>query len=402
MITYSESFIDFLRNSPTKIAQVLYRAHVNKHPSYSCMLTANEINYITVRQDGPSISYLPAGKEQKYTDDGRWTLEGRQSGKPARIIRKLFTEKALNLFKDEDFDAFCNSYKSSICKGLTFSLLPNTDIPSVYGMNLTNGSGSLHKSCMNGHGKWMDMYKNCTCLKILILRDKRGLLAGRALIWELDDITLMDRIYVAEEFMYDCFINYAIDNNWWYKWNYNSYADKQTFINSAGEREDKRFSIFTKTQFDCFPYIDTFCYGGEGVLYNYKKGRYTYDSSDGLRSYETYWDQINDCSISGIDAVTIEHGAKAGLMTHIENTVRINDQYWWCQDPHICVVDGCYFNLEDTVWSEYDQRRYLRKNSVWCELHHSYISITDAVIRRGKVSRRSDATKLSHSSKQPL
>lgn len=283
MITYSESFIDFLKRSKCKVAKTLYKAYKQPLPAHRLMLTTEEVNYITFRDDG-TISYLPGDKEPKFTPDGRWWLrDGRQNGRPAKIIRKLFTEKALKRFKDSDFECFSNSFKSKFCKGLIFQLLPNEKIPDVYDMALAKLKGTLFTSCMNGRGKFMDIYKYCESLRILILKNKDGLLCGRALIWKIGDITLMDRIYVTDNFMYDCFITYAIQHRWWYKKHFSTWENKQTFINSEGQEVQKQFMVYTKTKFESYPYIDTFTYGDYGSLNNYGDGCYQYLDTSGSR-----------------------------------------------------------------------------------------------------------------------
>src|SRR6187402_3220606 len=175
MITYSDSFLDFLRGSRSKIARLLYRAKYLNYPSYRLMLTTEEIDYLSLRADG-NISYLPADRQLKYNADGQWCRQGRQDGKPAKVIRKLFTKKALKLFKDSDFEGFANSYKAKFSDRLSFQLRINRDIPDVYDMDIAPGGGSLNNSCMNGEGDYLDIYKYCDSLRILILVDEEGLL----------------------------------------------------------------------------------------------------------------------------------------------------------------------------------------------------------------------------------
>src|SRR5258708_10290697 len=97
------------------------------------MLNTEEINYITLRHDG-TISFLPSDKEHRITADGNWSREGRQYGKPGKVIKKLFTSKALTLFKDVDFQRFANSFKSFFCESQCFELLPHNEIPCAYTM----------------------------------------------------------------------------------------------------------------------------------------------------------------------------------------------------------------------------------------------------------------------------
>lgn len=209
MITYSDSFLDFLSRSKSKIARLLYRAKYLNYPSYRLMLTTDEVNYLSLRADG-NISYLPADRPLKYNADGQWSRQGRQDGKPAKVIRKLFTKRALTLFKDYDFEGFANSYKAKFSDSLSFQIMVNRDIPLIYDMEVAPGGGSLNNSCMNGNGDYLDIYKYCQSLRVLILLNEEGLLCGRALVWDLEEnITLLDRIYVVSDFMYERFIAYV-------------------------------------------------------------------------------------------------------------------------------------------------------------------------------------------------
>lgn len=398
-IIYSKSFVEFLKNSDCKIAQILYRLH-NKHYE-SLILTSAEINYLTFRNDG-TISYLPAGKELKYNDDGQWAREGRQNGKPAKVIRKLFSDRVKKLFKDADFECFTNAYKANFNEdGYCFELLPNKQIPSVYEMERAIGEGSLNNSCMNGDSEYLEIYANCDKLQILILKDKNGLLCGRSLVWKLtDDITLMDRIYVTQDFMYDKFLNYA-KGNYWTKKDYKSYDNKRTFINLLGEEIDKTFTVHTNTDFDNYPYIDTFQYGDDGSLNN-NDGEYTYNNTDGTRnggeddhSGEVY-DDINGEYISEDDAIYIENGERCyrDRYCHVDNCVNVNDRWYYEDDSNIVCVHGewytkdsedlCKVNdefelLDDCVYSEMDSCYYLNDDCVHVEEIDDYILETESV-----------------------
>jgi hypothetical protein len=384
MVTYSNSFLTFLKDSRSKIAKTLYKAYLHDLPSYRFMLTTQNINYLALRADG-NISYLPAGKGLKYNADGQWSREGRQDGKPAKVIRKLFTKKALSRFKDADFEGFANAYKAKFCDKLAFELRTNRHIQSVYDMVLARGDGSLNNSCMNCRSHQLNIYRDCEILRILVLINEDGFLCGRALVWSLeDDITLLDRIYVVSDFMYELFICYALDNQWWHKKEYRSADDKDQFINDKGEEVTRKFVIKTPTSYGSYPYIDTFTYGNDGWLMNYDDGRYTYENADGTRTGD-HWDEIEDCTLDDDDAVYVTHGYRAGIWTDFTNTVNVGDQVWWRDDPGIAKVMGTYYRIDDTVWSEYDDIRYLKSDCIWSEVHDSYILTADSVTVDGKI-----------------
>jgi hypothetical protein len=259
------------------------------------MLTTEQVNYITYRDNG-TISYLPAGKTQQFNDDGKWSLKDRVEARPAKVMRKIFTDKALRLLKDFDFECFSNSYKSNFCQDLVFELLPNDKIPEVYNMSRADGEASLNESCMNGLGVFMDIYKSCPQLQILILKNKQFELCGRALVWSIDDIIFMDRIYVSEDFMYDCFLTYATKFGWWRKKDYKSHASKMELINPDGFLVYKLLKVEISTDHNAYPYIDTLTFGGNSSLNNYGEGMYCYNDSSGAKNLnDEDKDDDDDC-----------------------------------------------------------------------------------------------------------
>lgn len=374
MITYSTSFVSFLKNSESKIARFLYNAHLNHadQPAYLLAITNKEIDYITFRLDG-TISYLPAGKKHKENDNGDWARDGRQNGKAAKVIRKLFTAKALRLFKNSDFECFSNVYKAEYNdSGYILELQDNKSIPDVYDMERCEGQGSLQSSCMNSDIEYLNIYKYCDKLQILSLTNKEGLLAGRSLVWEInEEITLMDRIYVTSDWQYELFLNYARKNNFWHKEYYKSYYNKQDFITPLGQQQTKTFNIYTDTNFDYFPYIDTFSYGNHGVLSNSSSDtEYEYDQTNGSRTGDEenhdheVWDEIDEFYIDEDDAIVIERGEHRGENTHQNNTVEVNGNTYWNQSADIILVDEILHHRDDCVYSEYEGTHILADESI--------------------------------------
>jgi hypothetical protein len=388
---FSDSFIEFLNNikKESRIARLIISVIQMHNDGFKNMLprvlTNDNVNYITYRSDG-NISFLPTGKEHIVNDDNTWSRTNRQSGKPARIMRKLFTDKMLSLLNEQDFEIFNNYYK---CKfnttGYRLELLDNIQITEVYDMTLESGSSSLNNSCMNGKSDYLDIYTHCKNLKILALFNQNHHLAGRALVWTIIDeeidgseIILMDRVYVTQDYLYDLFIEHATSNKWWYKQDYKSMHNKTAFINSEGNVLYRKFKIYTDTEFDTYPYIDTFQYGDDGFLTNKGNYQYEYCETGGTRSGGDVYDEINDEHISEDDAVTIERGEYAGQRTHIDNTVLVNDNYYWKESEDICIVDGDYYLKEDCVYSDYDDEYYLEDDCVYSEYHSTHILISDA------------------------
>lgn len=435
MIHYSSSFREFLYKSDSRIAKILTKINYrwdDYEDKYRHLITTEQIDYITFRSDG-TISFLPAGKEHKQNDNGEWAREGRQNGRPGKVIRKLFTEKMAALIPDKEFEIFANQYKAEYNgEDYEFALLENKKIPSVYNMNRVN-SGTLGSSCMNGDSSYLGIYKCCPKLKILILKDKEGLLCGRALVWFLEeDFILMDRIYTCKEFMYDMFLEYARKNKWNRKENYKSFDDKKDFVRPDGKLFSKEITVHTDTDFDSYPYIDTFSYGGDGYLCNYPDGPYEYDCTNGSRSgdsddhYGEVYDDIDDEYICEDDAVCIERGDRRGCTTHRSNTVDVGpytywrgasqiiqleyDDEWYLRDDVVyserdsadypesdCVytgddwilrddateIDGKWYHDDDVVWSKYSRENYVKDECVFSKRLDSWLLEEDAVEKDG-------------------
>ncbi len=393
-INYSTSFVQFLQKGETKISRLLYSAYHNtrydyRYKVFDLLLNDSEIDYLTFRNNG-NISYLPKGKKHVVNENGEWSRENRQEGKSAKIIKKLFTAKALKLFKDKDFELFSNTYKSEFSsEGFKLELLDNKQIPKVYDMDRCNGEGSLQGSCMNNDIEYLDIYKHCDKLSILILTDKDGLLCGRSLIWDIDENTkLMDRIYVTHDWQYEYFISYAVKNKFWHKQYYKTYDNKSLFIDNIGEKQEKTFKIFTNTDYSAYPYIDTFSYGDDGFLTNTcNYSTYTYNNTDGTRDGEEddhaneIYDDIEDEYIDEDDAIQIERGDKRGFYTHVRNTIEINGLTWWKDDDEITYVSSRedYYHIDDTVYCDSEGETYHIEDVVFINDEY-YPSDSDDII----------------------
>lgn len=387
-LIFSESFIDFLYkiSNESKIARLILACRQARRDGfyylYNAALKMDEVNYITYRNNG-LISYMSTDRPQGFNDDGTWSREGRQEGRPARIMRRIFTNNALKCLKDSDFEIFNNKYKSQYSTdNFLFEVRPASDIPDVYCMDRMSGGSSLNGSCMNDDRAYLDIYKECSALEIVTLKNERGLLAGRCLLWTLqyegETIKLADRFYVSEDHLYDAFLTYVELNKWWRKKYYKTYNDKDQFIMPNGEEIIHEFTVQTATEFSYYPYIDTFTYGGDGFLTNDDDGQYTYAQTDGTREGGGIYDEISNCHISQEDAIQIECGQRRHEWTHITNTIEINGDIWWKDDDAIRYVNGEAYHEDDVVYSDLDGDDYLLEDCVYSEYHKSWILREDA------------------------
>jgi hypothetical protein len=409
MITFSESFLNFLRSEADKghvVPRLITNAYnlYDEYPAYNKILTDDEVDYITMRHDG-LISYLPAGKEHKTNERGEWARDGRQSGKAGKVIRKIFTKEALRFIPEKEFEAFGNVYKAKFLdNGFKFEIKPNSEILKIYSMKRADGEAGLNASCMNDDD-YFSIYEYCECLQILIMVNKDNRLCGRALVWNVNherhgNITFMDRIYVSEDYMYDLFLNYARENKWWRKYSYKKYDYKSRWINPATDcAEDIFIKIKTNTAFEVYPYIDTFSYGGDGWLSNNCSGNdYTYSNIDGTRDgdegsneYEDdhngeSYDDINDHYINEDDAVflcSLGEREYRDRTTSVNNAVeaytsRRNTEWFHEDDNNIVQIEGSwYYKQHDDVVYREDGEYDMETNCVVCETDSGYYESDD-------------------------
>lgn len=410
-LNVSSSFKRFLDQSESRVAQFISRALRYQHSSSyrknhwaTKMITDTQVNYLTLREDG-TISYLPKGKDHVLTDDGRWARDNRQNGRPSVVIKKVLTPNAVKLFSDKEFETFVNSYKSTCdAEQKHFVIRPNVDIPDVYCMSQERGGGTLGDSCMNGDRDYLEMYKYVPGLRILCLMNKDGELAGRALLWTLPDGNILcDRMYVAADHYYDMFIDYVDKEGWIRKDKFRTYSDKTAFVQN-GDTFNRTYTIKTQTDFDYYPYIDTFSYGGDGYLSNNSGGCvYEYCNTDGSRHGDDEDEDMVYCEHSGRhlhidDCRYIERGTYAGyyidsdLTTYChtdrnyyyegcDDIVNIDGIYYRYDDDSIVEIGGDYYHVDDSdvCYCEYDGEYRMKEDCHYSEFHSSYIHDDDCV-----------------------
>lgn len=113
----------------------------------------------------------------------------------------------------------CEKYKSILIGNNTnFQIIEGDDIKKAYYYkNTVPNHGTLSKSCMRykrcQDGNYFQVYANSA--KMLIMTPKRGhRIMGRAILWPYGDTYLMDRVYIAENYMEYQFHEYAKKMGW--------------------------------------------------------------------------------------------------------------------------------------------------------------------------------------------
>lgn len=251
----------------------------------------DEVRMITVRAGEFEVSFLPKGKVPEY-NNGDWARKNRQLGKPAKIFQKLLKRE----FKTRDWEIFSNLFKAELCACANFQLVEGERIRELYLCdNYYQCDGTLGNSCMRYEEaqSYFDVYVDNARMLVTTKDDK---LTGRALVWKVGDITLMDRIYTCFDYLENCFINYAKEQGWWIRRSNSllSSGEDQVWLspkdNYAYDHYDE-FSIKLDTDYELFPYMDSFRYYDldDKTIYTcYSRGRISLDSTDGSFRGESY------------------------------------------------------------------------------------------------------------------
>lgn len=313
-----------------------------------CLLKLNKVGYldgsvrnITIRRSDKEMTYMPSGKPTEMASDNTWVAKGRQNGKYGKVIRKVLKEQVPRLkFTDHEIEKLVNHLKAQASDG-EFEVVSGEDIAYWYDGRRYNNEvelGTLSSSCMRDSSckDSLDIYvKNPDKVKMVILT-KDDLLIGRALVW---DDKWMDRIYGTDSIA-SAFKTFAKEKGWHAKSSQNSDPDQGWIHPETGESYNEVVTIELETNFDEYPYADTFCYldRSNGKVSNDTRDLGSYaemrDTGGGLEGDdERQYDEYDDRYIDTEDAVYVE---SHGFYTHYDNTF-------------VCEVDDCRYLKDDRV-----------------------------------------------------
>lgn len=294
----------------------------------------DEVRMLSVRLDELQISFLPKDKNPEYKDDGNWSRKNRQTGKPARIIQKLLKTE----YKTRDWEIFTNLFKAASCQCLSFELVSGEDIVRWYNhANYFKEEGTLGNSCMrySGSADYLTLYvENAK----MLITTKNGLLTGRAIVWEVDGVVIMDRVYTCFDYLENCFYDYAKTNKWWVRSSNSllSTGDEQRWYSPDDDYQqirDRTFTIDLKASYDIMPYVDSFrYYDGERKLSNSPygfmnlQGLYTLDNTDGEMDYV----YIHECESCG--KIVLGNEDESIVYSDYEGAYYCTDCSYYCED----------------------------------------------------------------------
>jgi hypothetical protein len=318
------------------------------------------------------------------------------SAKITRLVSTLFPNEYKDAEGQKTLRDLIDKYGALTDNSYTLDVVSGEEIRHWYLLdNYESNKGDLGGSCMRYDycQSYLDIYtENPEVVSMLIMKNSKQQLRGRALIWNLNQEggpkQLMDRIYFRDERVKETFINWAKDKKMAYK------ASRGNNIVWNGERyEETELKVqLDEWEFDKYPYMDTFCKldTGTGELTidtTKQEGFYILNSTDG--EYEEpnlVWSEWEDRELDEDDATYSEEVGWISRDNAVDIYYSRGHSTWPKNHPDIVKIeDEGYFHIEDTAFSDHMQKHILYSDAIQVvgsiyQISADYISVeTDYV-----------------------
>ena len=365
-------------------------------------MTEQEFTYIDLGEKDNTITFIEVDKvfdflKSRQMAPGylnrfiRITWLNKEDARQVELKIGKFTKGLLlDTFTDPEYGEFVDKWRA--LKDIsTFELWKGQDIMDAYSSeNYEDCSGSpLDNSCMND-SEYVLFYSAIEGCEVLVLLDEDRsygpTIKGRALVWtDYKGRRIMDRVYYNFSKDYQKFVNWAKENNVYYK------KTQSTFI--LGDKEEK---IETKIKVpnvftyrgDGFPYMDTFYYVQDEWVMNYEPdGRY-YKLQDTDGEYEEfnslvdiYGEEIEDISdyvfseyqngyIWKSDAIHLDYDGGSGFESYsfddwLENEFVETGIPQYGKRVSFVEIDGKWYFQKHCVYSEKEGQWIWRPNAIY-------------------------------------
>jgi hypothetical protein len=369
-------------------------------------MTEQEFTYIDLGEKDNTITFIEVDKVADFLKSKtamapgylsrfiRITWLSKEDARHVELKIGKFTKGLLlDTFTDPEYGEFVDKWRA--LKDIsTFELWKGQDIMDAYSSeNYEDCSGShLDNSCMND-SEYVLFYSAIEGCEVLVLLDEDRsygpTVKGRALVWtDYKGRRIMDRVYYNFSKDYQKFLNWAKENNVYYK------KTQSTFI--LGDKEErietkiKVPNVFTYRG-DGFPYMDTFCYAQDEWVMNYEPdGRY-YKLQDTDGEYEEfnslvdiYGEEIEDISdyvfseyqngyIWKSDAVHLKYDGGSGFESYSFES--------WLESEFVETGIPQYGKRVSFV--EIDGKWYFQKHCVYSEKEGQWIWRPEAIYNNG-------------------
>jgi hypothetical protein len=281
------SVYDALRNGPDSISNQLY-----------CRM-----DIFLDQEDWPGINHVSYGERPGYVS---YVKQDYFEEEPSGKVQQMKVGKLLRMFKlsrplaDKEVETAVNAVKSRMIADTegSFEIVSGEDIRHFYYSENYEDDPCvpLTHSCMKYRGckNLLDIYAKNEVSMLVFLNAERKL-RGRALIWhnvkttKERQITFLDRIY-ASDALTPAFKRFAQEHGWYYKkdQSYDSRMNVMSPSNKYIKSVSMKLTVGLNTDFDQFPYLDTFRFGGDGFITNWEDEsdphRYEYSFTQGVRA----------------------------------------------------------------------------------------------------------------------
>ena len=414
-ITYSDKFRETLNKITHEISDFLLEKENHMHSIYS---------YIDIGNSSDTVSFIQANKaidmkaNMTNWEELVWTSK-RGNMKIGKFLMSLVGDRfQLNSnrssakLKSNDIESFVNKFKIEFSFDdyiKNFQIVEGEDIVKWYDennySNQATTSTTLGNSCMrySKYSKYIKLYAdNSEKVKMLIYKDVDGRLAGRALLWYLDEpinTIFMDRIYSTEDKIIDLYKKYASMNKWLHK-SYQTYGYEHDLVDTnvlPHQLIKQNISVKLKDQFYRFiPYLDTLqvldketnilsnkgeligknpyihCVGYNGysvidrdAMDNHREFRDSDDEND-VDPDEYVYSNYHGREISRHDARWCEFG---------QDWIRSGDAVYVFNSGQRYAVPG----NSDIIYSDFSDKWFARDRVVYSDFYSSYIYHDSAI-----------------------
>lgn len=309
-------------------------------------LVTDVARQITMKYGDTLVSYLPEGKDPVFTESGNWSTKNRQTCKPAKLFQKLLVKQ----FENKEYEQFCYALKGQFSNNYSFEVVKGDRIKECYdSSNYYSETGTLGNSCMRycECQDYFDVYTTTPeCSMLVAYRDEK--VAGRAILWTIDDITYMDRVYYIEDCLFYMFLEYAENQGWWHLAQ-NTYVQNSETQHYTGPDSDYQLSVPLELSIhlsripECFPYMDSFRY--LDLTNNTINTFFTGNVNSYLCNTEGTWEN-NVCQ-------------------HCRGCCSEDDMYY----SEVLDIYGC---SECLCWSEYENSYILSESAVYYRDKNGY------------------------------
>lgn len=310
------------------------------------------------------------------------TGDTRHQGKPVKMLKKL---PWLRPVDDKLLEGLSEYVKAKYNTTVKISEVEGEDIRHWYHRDTyaSTNTGSLRESCMRHHScqSYFDIYVHNNVKMIIATKDDK--LVGRAILWPraiwnknyFDNTdAIVDRIYGNDNTV-EQIKQYCADNKYVHKHrqSYNDPLDWVHYENSRPVLKTRRCRMNINTDWDKYPYMDTFKFCNDGYLMN-ESDNYDKELSDtnGYNSNTCYdcGNNINEddeCSVNG-DMYCMD------CATYIET----RDEYVANDNAVYCEYDGCYIHHDDAVCTLNDD--YIHEEDAYSSIRDTWVHQDQAIL----------------------